>query len=296
MTPGIFRLAKYLPARIAKAVLALPEELAGRADELRLRLYSASSLTCANENICFDGQGNLCAPAGALKATPDELAECLSRLSGGSLYTCGESIAKGFIPLREGGRAGVCGRALTENGKTTGFAEITSVDLRIHRFIKNAAKPLIERFAGSGVKGALVISPPGGGKTTFLRSAAWMLGNGDGIRPTRVAVADEREEIGVSLPRGGIIDLLSGAPKAEAITVLTRSLAPEVIVCDEISFKEYDALTEVQNCGAALIASLHGVDFKGALLRPGVQKLLSAGAFGYAVNLSRNAVPEVVEL
>ena len=293
---GLEGIIEYLPERFAYAASRLPGAVAARAEEVRLRLHGAASVTAGADNFAFDGGGRLCPPDSAIKATEKELAECLALLSGGSLYACEESLAKGYIPIKGAGRAGVCGRAVTEKGEITGFSEISSVDLRIHRFIKDCAAPLVALFAKEGVKSTLVIAPPGRGKTTFLRSVAWMAANGAGIAPHRVAIADEREEICVSLPPGGFTDILRGAPKAEAMEILTRSLSPQIIVCDEISGRECRAVAEAQNCGAAVISSAHGKSPEDVIKRPGMKELIGSGAFEYAVTINDRAAPEITRL
>jgi len=248
-------LFRYIPQRISKAIHSLPEEIYDSINEIRLRLNSPLSITARGRNIFLDATGKICRIEASLSATREEMEETLSKLTKGSLYTCDEYLEEGFIPLAEGGRAGVCGKAIYRNGRYS-FYEITSIDLRIHRNIPLFASPLIEEYRKGGLRGTIVCSPPGLGKTTLLRSAAYMLSSGIGIKPTRVAVADERCEISLGMGRG-IIDMLSGIPKARAIAMLTRTMAPEVIICDEISAEESQALIEAQNTGVCLIASAH---------------------------------------
>ena len=291
---GIFEsLGRYLPPRVLRAASGLPPEICASADELRLRRDSAASVTCGTKNIAFDSRGRICEPPFALRATAAELEDCMERLCSGSYYTCEESAARGFVPLPEGGRAGICGRALTKNGGIAGWAEIYSVSLRLHRFVRDAAMPLARFFAESGLCGVMVVSPPGGGKTTFLRSAAYLLANGAAAPPLRVALADEREELSVSLPRSGYIDILSAAPKAEAISVLTRTMAPQVIICDEISPRECASVLKTQNCGAFIIASAHGKSPDDLYSRPGMRELLESGAFGATAVLARGERPAI---
>ena len=188
---------------------------------------------------------------------PEELAECVCLLSRGSLYTYEESIKNGYIPLPEGGRAGVCGEMLFREGRAAGIKRITSVNLRLHRLVRNFALPLLWRYEQTGLCGCIVYAPPAMGKTTFLRSAAVLLSEGAVLPPLKVAVADERSEI-LSVPLShGLLDVVSGCPKAQAIELLTRTMSPDVILCDEIGAGEAAAVLEAQNTGVRLIASAH---------------------------------------
>ncbi len=278
-------LFKYLPIRLSQAVHSLPREIFEEINEIRIRKNAPVSITVGARNLFFDENGIICNVTRAIKTDEYEMREVISRLTNGSLYTYGEYIRKGFIPLPEGGRAGVCGRALTSDGRITDFSEITSIDLRLHRFIPDFAIPLIEEYRKNGAKGALVCSPPALGKTTFLRSAAYLLTSGKGTKPKRVAVADERCEISVGIEHLGTIDILSGAPKAEAINILTRSMAPEIIICDEISVSETDAVLEAQNTGVSLIASAHCPTPRELYKRGRLKLLIDSGIFPLAVIL-----------
>ncbi len=278
-------LFKYLPLRISRAIHSLPDEIFRTVDEIRLRRNAPLSLTAGRQNLLINEKGDLCGISVALRASDGEMDECISRLTKNSLYSFDEFVAKGFIPLSEGGRAGVCGRARLRNGITEGFAEITSINLRLHRFLPEIARPLINEFRENGIQGTLVCSPPALGKTTFLRSAAYMLSAGRGIEKRRVAIADERCEISVGIEHTGLTDIISGVPKGEAITLLTRTMAPEIIICDEISASETDAVLEAQNTGVVLIASAHCDNPSGIARRGRMSRLIEADIFPLCVIL-----------
>ncbi len=252
----------------------MPKEIFDSANEIRLRRNSPISVTVGNKNILFDENGRICNLTVALCATEKEIEECVYKLTEGSLYTCDRYIAQGFIPLAEGGRAGVCGRA-----NQNGFAEITSVNLRLHRFLPHTAKLLIDLYKSQGINGTLVCAPPSLGKTTFLRSAAYLLSAGKGINPLRVGIADERCELAAGCADFGLCDIISGMPKAEAITLLTRTMSPQVIICDEISAEETKSILQAQNTGVHLIASAHCNSPENLLVRGDMKLLLTSGIF-----------------
>lgn len=282
MRNAIDSLFIYLPPRISKAVSSLPNGILEAATEIRLRKNSPVSITSSNRNITFDELGRVCNIRQAMRASEGELFDCVRMLTDGSLYTCDEYLKKGFIPLPSGARVGVTGRS----NALGGWAEITALNLRIQRFLPNVASELIKKYACDGIKGALVCAPPAMGKTTFLKSAAYLLANGQGIAPKRVGIADERGEIYTSIPDGGLIDPCVFIPKAEGISMLTRVMSPEIIICDEISASEVDAVNEAQSSGVALIASVHCESVCELLNRGRMRALADPTLFPLCVYLS----------
>ncbi|MBR5859495.1 MAG: hypothetical protein IKZ05_06180 [Clostridia bacterium] len=289
---GTRLLFRYLPLRISKALHLLPDSLLESADELRLRKSAPCSITVHGKSLTFSALGRICPTSEALCASGEEIAECVLKLTEGSRYTCDEFIKQGFIPLAEGGRAGVCGRS---DGRG-GIGEILSVSLRIHRLIPNAADVLLREFLKRGVKSTLVCAPPAMGKTTFLTSAAYLLSHGaHGIGPFRVCIADERNELAPSGIPFGLCDILSGIPKAEAITMLTRTMSPEIIVCDEITEKEAEAITAAQGTGVTLIASAHCESPCDLLRRGSMKTLMEQSVFSLFVTLDKSRKATVTE-
>lgn len=274
-------LFRYLPLRLSMLIHSLPEPLFNSINEVRLRKNAPLSLTCSGKNILLDRFGSPCKAESALCTDEYEFAECLSRLTEGSLYSYDEYLGMGFIPLREGGRAGVCGR-YDPNGS---FSEITSISLRLHRFLPDIAAPLIRRFSETGMQSVLVCSPPAMGKTTFLRSAAYLLAIGKGIPPKRVCIADERAELAVGLTNTGLADVISLMPKAKAIEIFTRTMSPEVIICDEISASDVEPLAESVASGICLIASAHCKDPQDLKRRGRMRRLSEENMFPVCVLL-----------
>ena len=271
---------RYLPTRLLPLLQNQSPELLSSLTELRLRKGLPFSVTVRGRNLLLDPSGLPCGADRAIRGTAHDIDECLEKMTGGSLYAFEEQLAGGFLTLPDGCRAGVAGEmTLSADGRPV-FREITSINLRVSRFLPRFALPLAETFARDGLCGVLVCSPPAGGKTTFLRSAAHLLCTGS--PPRRVGIADERGEL--LLPQG-IFDRVSGCPKGKAIELLTRTMSPEVIVCDELGAGDEHAVLAAQNTGVALVASVHARSVGEALRRPCVRTLTDAGVFGLAAVL-----------
>ena len=208
-------------------------------------------------------------------------------MCGGSLYAYGESIRKGFISLGFGVRVGICGRASLEGEKIRSISEVTSLNIRlpcgICRIERGLYEPIVKSIREGG--GVLIYSPPAEGKTTLLRSLCASLSVGE--HPMRVAAVDSRDELGVlPHPDEHSVDILSGYPKAEAISIAPAFMNPEVILCDEIgSSEEARAILAAQNCGVPLVATAHGESLCTLLQRPQIRLLHDAGVFSLYVGI-----------
>jgi stage III sporulation protein AA len=108
----------------------------------------------------------------------------------------------------------------------------------------------------------LIISPPGAGKTTFLRDITRLLSH---QRPIiNVLLVDERSEIAAvhnSTPQldvGQNTDIISNSSKAFAFEQGIRAMRPDVIVVDELAGGEdIEAINYALSAGVAVIASIH---------------------------------------
>ncbi len=273
--PEFIRFA--LPERVRRDI----EEAAAkqkRVEEIRLHCGRRVTLTSSGKNI----------PTSAV-LTRQEIDRTLTRLCEGSVYAFRDTIAEGYIGLRGGVRVGVCGRAALSGGKICGVYDIDTLVLRIPHPSPSLGAEIAElirksRFTG----GVLIYSPPGIGKTTLLRSLAKMMSSGE--HAVRVSVIDTRGELGYSLGEPGLcLDILSGYPKHIGISIASRTLSPQLIICDEIGSRaEAEAICEAQGCGVPLIATAHASSVRELLGRSGMGILHRSGCFSAYVGISRS--------
>ena len=90
---------------------------------------------------------------------------------------------------------------------------------------------------------SLIVSPPGKGKTTILRDLIRKLSNGIpeiNFKGKTCGVVDERGEIAAmyrGIPQNDVgirTDIIDNVSKEKGIKMLIRTMAPEIIACDEI--------------------------------------------------------------
>ena len=140
----------------------------------------------------------------------------MAALCGYSIHTHAQEIRQGYISLPGGGRVGLCGQAILQNGELRGIEHIASLNLRIAREIPGAADPLMAAVY-SMKYGMLIYGPPGSGKTTILKDVIRQLTDGSYGYHT-VAAADERGELQCGTASLSTLDHLLGYPKHIAVT------------------------------------------------------------------------------
>ena len=209
--------------------------------------------------------------------------DILARATGYSAYSYEDTLKCGWIPLPKGGRMGVAAH-LTANG----IREVSSLCLR-KPFPHDAIdeKEFLSIYP-AGFINTLILSPPGWGKTTLLRSLIHMLS----LSGRTVGVADERMEIAgmsggiASFELGDRVDVISGGRKGDAIMMLMRSMAPEIIAFDEITAKEDIAFAEeAAFCGVGLLSTAHAASKDDLMKRRLYKELLDSGVYEMAIEI-----------
>lgn len=214
-----------------------------------------------------------------------QLEALVEALSGHSLYARSDEIGRGYLTLRGGHRMGICGHVLHRKAGNV-VPDVGSVCIRIACEWPGCADALLPQAQRGSL---LLIGPPGSGKTTLLRDLARQLSSGRNARQT--ALIDERGELAAcvggvpQLDVGTACDVLEGLSKSEAVSWLIRSMAPQVILTDELSCEDdAAALQRAQASGCTVCASVHGRSLSDIASTPATASLLAEHIFScYAV-------------
>lgn len=271
-----------LPGRLRAEAMLLPLHQKAAAEEIRLRIGRAVYLTFP------EGEQSL----PQTRVTRNDLEQVLDRATEYSRYTAAETIRYGYVTAAGGFRVGLCGTALPVGERNEGVRDVSSLSIRIPRVHEGTARPVLPELLEDGRPlSALVLSPPGGGKTTLLRDLVRLLSQGTELAsPVRVALVDERGELAAvhrgrpQLEVGPHTDVMDGCPKALAVPMLLRSMAPQVIALDEVALPEdVAAVRSAANCGVTLLATVHAASLADLELRETGRALLETGVFRRAV-------------
>ncbi len=267
-----------LPERLRRAIVLLPTEIVETTLEIRLRA-GLPLMLCGAYGLCFpDGNGKFSRlfPDKTPTPTAEEVAQTVQALTDHSVYSHTDELNSGYVTYADGMRAGVAGRAGTQDGRIRSVREIRSVNIRIAKNVDGAAKYLSRKVFSDGLKNTVLFGAPLSGKTTMLKDIARILSSYPYYY--RVAVADERREL--SAARGVNIDFFTGYPKKDGIEFAMRSFSPDVILCDELGTEEdCREVLRALGCGVRFVLSVHCGSRRELFTRPVCRALVECGAF-----------------
>ncbi|MBQ5320651.1 MAG: Flp pilus assembly complex ATPase component TadA [Oscillospiraceae bacterium] len=273
-----------LPENIRSQLKSQSPEIIKKASEIRLRAGRPILLTGGGKDFPLYSFGQ------AIIARKEDVLETFRNICEHSLYSHEEELKNGYITFKGGHRAGICGTAFSKEGKVAAVRDISSICIRIAGNEENAAGEIFDKvFYKDG--SIMIAGPPGSGKTTILRDFARKAGKS-------VAVVDERLELSGKTSEDILLadaDIFSGYPKPQGIEIATRCFAPKIIICDEISPNDTDALLNALFSGVRLITSVHAGNKKELFSRPFLNRIFASGAFKTVVLLKGSSTPGEVE-
>ena len=263
--------------------------------EIRIRSKNKIIVICGKNEFVLD-----------LVASPKIILDILLNVSKMSIYAIQTDLNNGFVVIRGGHRIGVCGEVVYENGKIKNIKNICSLNIRVAHQIFGCADTVMPQIIVNGIfQNTLIVSPPGCGKTTLLRDIIRLLSNGIktlGFSGKNVSLIDERGEIascyeGVpTLDIGIRTDVMSNIDKSTGMSMVIRSMAPDIIATDEIgSSNDVLAIKAAILSGVKVIFTMHGDSLKSILENPNIKELLDMNIFSKIILLSSGKIPGIVE-
>ncbi len=274
-----------LQERMEKALRMIED-----AQEIRVRVYAPLMIRAKGKEYFITESGQVTNKRNvADNMQPRDLEDIVYHICRSSLYAYEEEIKRGYLTIEGGYRVGVAGQAVLDNaGSLKTIKNISFLNIRIAHEVIGAAKSALQQlYIDRELKNTLVISPPGYGKTTFLRDLVREVSNGNSWgKGMHCCIIDERSELAGSfrgvpqLDVGVRTDVLDGCPKAVGMMMVLRSMAPQVIVVDELGTTEdIHALFSVIRSGCRILATIHGENLRDFQSKSFLQEVIREKVF-----------------
>jgi len=262
-------IADKLGGALAKVLMrGIDEKTACSVNEIRLRANKPVEIMINGDSCFVSASGLVLQPDyDSYILSVNELHDIFLRLCRNSVYAYAEDIKNGFITICGGHRVGICGKVQSDGM----IRDISALNIRISNEIIGCSNKVLPYIVKNDreIRSTLIISPPCCGKTTLVRDIARFLSNGGqtpvSFRGANVGIIDERSEIcscenGIPSNDVGLrTDILDSCPKEKGIYLMIRSMAPQIIITDEIGGPgDYAAVASAINSGIKVISTTHG--------------------------------------
>lgn len=215
----------------------------------------------------------------------EDIQTIVLKLTKHSVYRFEQTIKNGYLIGDCGERIGLSGECV-DDGTNRFIKNVSSVCVRVQNEIIGCSERLLEKLFSSGVKNLLVISPPGAGKTTFLRDVARVCSD---YYAQNVLLCDEKGEFcGNSFKVGYRTDVVKYSKKSFVMSFGVLNMRPDVIVLDELSDEEdIQKVVDSGFSGIKIMASAHGKNTDDVKSRQIFKPLFDNKIIDYSVVLSQ---------
>lgn len=279
------QIINYFGKNIKEKLFLIKDEYFENIQEIRIRNNKAVIFKMIDKEYFLNKEGNLSDKFDKEKIfipNYDDIKQTIETMSDYSIYAFEQEIKNGFITLKGGFRVGITGTAIIEDEKIKAIKNISSINLRIAREVKECSKKILPYIKDENYLPTMIISPPNCGKTTLLRDIIREISDSG----ENVSVIDERSEIagtymGISQMELGLrTDIFDRCTKKEGMISVLRSMSPDFIAVDEIGTEEdILALEKIFNSGVKVICTIHSEDISELKQKCGLEEILKEKYF-----------------
>lgn len=286
----ITQLSKYLNTTIKKILQNQSDEILNTVYEIRLRINCPILLKCSTGDFFISyGKISKSYTDDFYKINKSDINTTIAALTSNSIHAYEKEIEKGFLTIEGGHRVGLSGDCLYEKNEFKGFKSINSLNIRIARDFVNCSNKVIKYVIknSKSIYNTLIAGVPLSGKTTCIRDLARNLSDGYNnpqFNACDVCVIDERGEIAATysgVPQfylGSRTDVLSYCMKREGFSISIRSLAPRIIISDELgSIDDFDIIQYALKSGVSIISTAHASCVEDLFKNIYLKKILDSG-------------------
>ena len=241
---------EFLPQNVKDGLRRLNIE---RVYEIRLRADKPTTINYAGEYRYLGEYGLTEREENAVRCDMEEIANCVFRAGKYSVYSVEEQIKRGYLTAASGERIGLAGEYVFEKGQPLALRNFSSICIRVPHEVVGCGAQVYQRCMRDRIRNILIVSSPGLGKTTILRDLSRILSE---KTKKNILVCDERGEISAG-NMGNACDVLKLADKATAFEAGIRAMRPDIMITDELSAGDCNAIEKAIFAGVHVIASAH---------------------------------------
>ena len=241
---------EFLPQNVKDGLRRLNVE---RVYEIRLRVDKPTTVNYAGEYRYLSAYGLTEHAENAVQCDMDEIANCVFRAGQYSVYSVEEQIKRGYITAINGERVGLAGEYVLEKGQPLALRNFSSLCIRVPHEVVGCGTEIYQSCMRDRIRNVLIVSPPGLGKTTLLRDLSRILSD---QTKSNILVCDERGEISAG-NTGASCDVLKFVDKTTAFEAGIRAMRPDIMITDELSVVDCNAIEKAIAAGIKVVASAH---------------------------------------